>query len=261
MFIDALTRNPYSKNNNNIHNNITINNLTKNYCYTFVLLHPDNPIIFSITQPKLYLTNVFDVTPKSNRVVNIPPYIYQEWEMFQNTCILFPNSKQFFHWDDLNPDRLIHLNNNEYNCGYIATHIPSGQKCKFYNSDYKELLRLKTIKSQFLLQYLCLRRANILNEYLIQYPGQRNRFRLFKDFFQSFIENLHTGYMMKYVWKTQIDINNKFSKYIDEIHHEIFIPNIKSKMKITKKTVFDFLMKKHPGELLHILFSNKNNNS
>ena len=255
MFIDAITRNNYSK-TNNINNNNTINQFFKNYCYTFVLLHPDNPIIFPITQPKIYLTNVFDVTPKNNRVINIPPYIYQQWDIFQNTCVLFPNTKQFDHWDALNPDRLIHLTENEDNCGYMVTHIPTGQRCKFYNAKYKELLRLKTVKSQFLLQYICLRRANLLNEYLIQYPGQRKRFRLFKDLFQSFVNNLHTGYLMKYVWKTQQNIDNKFSKYIDEIHHEIFIPNINSNIKITKKTVYDFLMKKHPGELIHSLFSN-----
>jgi hypothetical protein len=220
-------------------------------------MHPDNPIVFPISQPKLYLTNVFDVTPKNNRVIHIPPFVYEQWDMFQNTCILFPNNKNFNHWEDLSPDKLIHIDNIENSCGYIATHLPSGKRCKFYNSRYKELLRLKTTKAQFLLQYLCLRRTHLLNDYLVQYPAQRKRFRLFKDLFKSFVENLHTGYMMKYVWKTPKLIHNKFTNYIDEIHREIFIPNIKNKQKITKQDVFDFLMKKHPGELLFILFSDK----
>ena len=257
MFLDAITRNIYSK-TNSISNNTTINNFFKNYCYTFVLSHPDNPIVFPITQPKIYLTNVFDIIPKKGRVINIPPYVYQQWDIFQNTCILFPSTKQFDTWDSLTPERLIHLNNNEENCGYMATHIPSGQRCKFYNGRYKELLRLKTIKSQFLLRYICLRRANLLNDYLVQNPGERKRFRLFKDLFQSFINNLHAGYLTKYVWKAQTEIDNKFAKYIDEIHKEVYIPNIRSNIKITKKTVYDFVIRKHPGELLQVLISNKN---
>jgi hypothetical protein len=71
------------------------------------------------------------------------------------------------------------------------------------------------------------------------------------------VENLHTGYLMKYVWKIETDTSNKFNQYIDQIHREIFIPNIKNNKKITKKKVFDFLMKKHPGEILYVLFSDK----
>jgi len=258
MFLDAITRNIYSK-TNNIKNNTTINEFNKNYCYTFVLLHPDNLIVFPITQPKIYLTNVFDIIPKNGRAINIPPYVYQQWDIFQNTCILFPSAKRFETWDSLTPERLIHLNNNEDNCGYMVTHIPTGQRCKFYNGRYKELLRLKTIKSHFLLRYICLRRANLLNDYLVQNPGERKRSRLFKDLFQSFVNNLHAGYLTKYVWKTQTIIVNKFSKYIDEIHKELYIPNIRSNLKITKKTVYDFVIRKHPGELLHVLFSNNCN--
>ena len=60
---------------------------------------------------------------------------------------------------------------------------------------------------------------------------------------------------MKYVWKNGIQIEERFDKYIKEIHRDIYIPNIRSKMRITKKTVFDFLIQKHPTELLYDLFS------
>ena len=259
MFIDAFTCPTYSTYSkiNDLNNNCVINNFAKNYCYIFVLLHPDNPIIFPISKPKLYLTGVYDITPKSNRAINIPPFIYENWGEFNGTTIMFPRRRFFKNWEMLQSEKLIHLKDNEENCGFIATHLSSGERCKFYNGHYKELLRMKTIKSQFLLQYLCLRRTGLLNNYLIQYPGNRKTFRLFKDHFSCFVENLHTGYLMKYVWKIETDTSNKFNQYIDQIHREIFIPNIKNREIISKKKVFDFLMKKHPGEILYVLFSDK----
>ena len=256
MFIEAITRNDYC-NTNNFQTSPVFDIFSKNYCYTFVLLHQENPIIFPITQPKIYLTNVFDISSKNGRVKNIPPTIFQNWGEFNGTTIMFPRSKRFKNWDMLQPERLIHLSDNDNNCGYMATHFPTGQRCKFYNGHYKELLRMKTIKSQYLLQYLCLRRTNVLNDFLVKYPTNRNTFRLFKDHFIKFTEYLHTGYLMKYVWKLPTDTSNKYNQYIDQIHYELFIPNIKKNEKITKKKVFEFLMKKHPGELLYVLFSDK----
>jgi len=256
MFIDAFTRNVCDK-NNNLNQNIIIENFSKKYCYTFVLLHPCNPIIFPITQPKLYLTNVFDISSKNGRIISIPQNIFQHWGEFNGSTIMFPKTNSFYNWEMLRSERLIHLKDNENNCGYIATHLPSGERCIFYNGHYKELLRLKSIQSQYLLQYLCLRRINKLNDYLIKYPSYRKSFRLFKDHFSQFVENMHVGYLMKYVWKLETDVLNKYNSYIDQIHREIFLANIKTKQKVTKKTVFDFLMKKHPGELLYVLFSDK----
>lgn len=256
MFIEAFTRNIYSK-NNDLNTNIVINNFSKKYCYSFVLLHPCNPIIFPITQPKLYLTNVFDVSSKNGRVISIPPNIFQHWGEFNGTTIMFPITKRFYNWDMLKPEILIHSKENDINCGYIATHLPSGERCMFYNGHYNELLRMQTIKSQYLLHYLCLRRIDKLNDFLVKNPSNRKCFRLFKDHFSEFVENMHVGYLMKYVWKLQTDTSNKYNPYIDQMHREIFLPNIKKNEKITKKKVFEFLMKKHPGELIYVLFSDK----
>ena len=137
----------------------------------------------------------------------------------------------------------------------MATHLPSGERCKFYNAKYLEKLRIKTISSPLLFHYLCLRRSNVLNEFIQLFPHSKKYFRIFKTHFSEFIENIHSAYLMKYVWKNGLQIEERFDKYIIEIHRDIYIPNIRSKMRITKKTVFDFLIQKHPTELLYDLFS------
>ena len=261
MFIDAFTRDDLSQ-SNNVYNNSIINGFPKNYSYTFVFLHPDNPITFPITQPFLYLTNVFDITSNINRAVSIPPHVFENWVEFKDTCILFPKTKHFPTWDMLEPNKLIHFDSdNGVNCGYIATHLPSGERCKFYNAKYREKQRIKTMSSPILFHYLCLRRSNVLNEYIQLFPQSKKYFRIFKEHFSEFIENIHSAYLIKYVWKKDIKIEERFNKYIIEIHRDIYIPNIRSRMRITKKTVFDFLIKKHPTELLYDLFSEKRVNT
>ena len=255
MFIDAFTRDRLSE-TNNVYNNPIINGFPKNNSYTFVFLHPDNPIAHPITQPYLYLTNVFDITSNIHRVVSIPPHIFEDWVEFKDTCILFPKTKSFPSWDTLEPNKIIHFDSDHgVNCGYVATHLPSGERCKFYNAKYLEKLRIKTISSPLLFHYLCLRRSNMLNEFLQRFPHSKKYFRIFKTHFSEFIENIHSAYLMKYVWKNGVQIEERFDKYIIQIHRDIYIPNIRSKMRITKKTVFDFLIQKHPTELLYDLFS------
>ena len=256
MFIDAFTRNPLSS-TNNINQNAIIEYFPKNFSYSFVLLHPENPIILPIDHAQLYLTNVFDITPKNNRAIHIPPFIFSNWSIFANCCILFPKTQPFNNWDQLKENQLIHFNIHDNNCGYIATHLPSGERCKFYNSDYKIRIRMKTVQSKLMLHYLCLRKINLLNDYLIQFPKFRNHFRLFKDHFSDFIENVHTAYLLKYVWKTKFDINEKYKQIVDDIQRDVYVPNIKHKQKITQKSVHDYILSKTPGEMLYHLFYEK----
>ena len=74
MFIESLT----CENMSPTHDLDTIKLLAefpKNYSYTFVMLHPENVIIYPVTTPMLYLVSVYDITPKTKRFINIPPCI------------------------------------------------------------------------------------------------------------------------------------------------------------------------------------------
>jgi hypothetical protein len=47
---------------------ITLNDFNHNYCYSFVLQHPKNQIVFDIIKPKLYLLYVYHITSVCNMV-------------------------------------------------------------------------------------------------------------------------------------------------------------------------------------------------
>jgi hypothetical protein len=73
-------------------NNI-FNLFSKNYCYSFVLQHPDNHIVLNIESPKVYLVAVYELL-NNNNIKFISPFSYEKWECFENNKICFPY--QFF---------------------------------------------------------------------------------------------------------------------------------------------------------------------
>ena len=66
-----------------------LNDLPKNMCYSFILQHPDNHIVHTIKEPKIYLVSVYELS-NSNEVKYIPINQYDIWTMFQNYAIHFP---------------------------------------------------------------------------------------------------------------------------------------------------------------------------
>ena len=53
-------------------------------------------------------------------------------------------------------------------------------------------------------------------------------------------------------------IDEKYDKYIHDIHREIYLPSLKNnKILITKKVIHDYIMNKPPGEILYSLYHEK----
>lgn len=256
MFIECLTCENMSP-THDLHTIKLLNDFPKNYSYTFIMLHPENVIIYPITTTMLYLVSVYDITPKTRRFVNIPPCIYENWNFLQNNTILFPNSKNIDSWSELMHLSLFKKNSDLI--GYMAIHLPSGERCKIMNPTYDEIKKIKKLDPQYVLHYLCLQRMDLVNQYLQSFPQFRKLFYSFKKYCDEFIENVHTAYLVKYVWRNTKDrLHEKLEKYADNIHRDIYLPSIKSnKTPITRKIVHNYIMNRPPGEILYSLYSEK----
>ena len=83
-------------------------------------------------------------------------------------------------------------------------------------------------------------------------------FYKFKEHYDEFIENLHTAYLAKFVWRNVKKVSEKYDNYINAIHREIYIPSIsKTRITITRKVIRNYIMSKPPGEILYSLFYEK----
>ena len=81
LFIESLTRESYSK-ENDLSTISLLEYFPKNYCFTFTLLHPENEIVYLLDYPMLYLSAVYDINRQSNKVINIPSFVFQTWDFF-----------------------------------------------------------------------------------------------------------------------------------------------------------------------------------
>ena len=54
-------------------NNLNFNLLDKNFCYSFVLQHPENRIVVSFTTPQLYLISIFNIYHIDENNINETP--------------------------------------------------------------------------------------------------------------------------------------------------------------------------------------------
>ena len=255
MFLQTLTcdMSCYDLNSTKVTN--IIQNFPKKNCYQFVLLHPENPIIFPIERPKLYLVSVFEIITKNEIRVCYP---YEHWDCFQNSTLCFPRTKKIKSWDEIKANQFELFNKEEELVGYHALHVPSGDRCIFFNPVYKDLLRYKTLNPRELYHYLTIRKLNSVKDFLHYFPKFRNKFSLFKDHLNQYIENLHNAYLAKYVFKKPIE-NSKYSHYVDLVHREIYIPSINKnkKEKITRKTIHNYIMSKLVPEICYALFEEK----
>ena len=75
------------------------------------------------------------------------------------------------------------------------------------NPSYDEMKNSK-MDPQYVLHYLCFQRIDLVNQYLQFFLNLEIVFS-FKKHCDEFIENGHTAYLVKYVWRNTKDILRK----------------------------------------------------
>ena len=234
--------------------NTVIELFPKQYCYSFVLQHPENKIVLQIKEPILYLVGVYEFS--ENRVIEIPHNVYEEWSFFLNISeiIHFPKRFHATSYNDL-IDVYCSKYTNHLNPGIMLKNLLTGDRAKILNPVYKTRRKNIIINPNMHYQFLCLNRINKTDNFLKYYPSCKKIFKIFKKEYQEFILSIHRAYIMKYVEKTHVDISNKYLIHIDRIYKQKYLPyiNATTKIKIDKSVVVEYVEKMEPGELLYYL--------
>ena len=274
MFLDAL-RSPPSTDINHIP---TIQNLSQQYSYSFVLQHPKNPIILPIKYPELYLVAVYDVFgPLHNglRAIAIPPPVFQQWPAFYNTTILFPamvdlSAKTL---DNLNKDNL--SMGKKSSMGTMIINTRTGDRCSILNPEYTNALQCRNVNPGHLYQFLCLLRIGRVKDYLQHFSKQKVTCSKFDALYQTMIEDIHSAYMNTYVYRKNNVFYPSLAKYqpiIQRLHKKIYLPSLSKhkrpineensgqnnghyNIKITPAIVRDFIYKMEPREQIDYLIN------
>lgn len=249
MFLESLSC-------DNINN---LNFLNKDYCYNFVLQHPDNHIVLNILKPTSYLISIYEIKKNIDdnvtSIVYISPAIFSKWDCFNNTSVLFPIQYDNETYSSLK-QKYDSLYNNLNNVGVMITHINTGERTYIKNNAYEYAKDLRGNNPNLLYQYICLLKTDKVNDYLRFFPQYKKLFYNFYKNYKDFIQTIHYAYITYYIKKEKnVNISKKYFYHIHYIHHQIYVPSLSNKIptKITKQIIFNYINNMTPMQIFHYL--------
>jgi len=212
-------------------NNFELNMLNPNYCYSFVLQHPENRIVVPFYEPKLFLVEVFEICHTEGGIVNVHSldmtYI-KNLDMWSQTTIRFPEIyNDWENYDELK-NRFASLNTPYEILGVVVRNKQTGIRTKIRNPTYETVRQLRGNQPKLQFQYLFLRKSGSVGEFLKYYPEHKKDFAFFRKGLHDFTNNLFQNYISCYIKKEkpliEYPINyrthmfNLHKKYIDELN-------------------------------------------
>jgi hypothetical protein len=255
MFLDALIQ----PRNTQLNDNPWIRELPKSYSYSFVLQHPENPIVIPIKSPKLYLVAIYEI--RDNCAIHIPSSEYKNWPdlMSMVGVIDFPKELDVRNYQELQK-YVSKYSNHPFRLskGIVLWNEKTGERTLLNNPNYKELLQLREMSPGFQYEYLCIKRIGKLTEYMDYYPQQKKTIMQMENIYTEFVKTLHKCYMDVYVFKKELlnNLSQQYRPYLENLHKNVYLPSIltRNPVKITKAIVREYIDKMEPREQL-FLFS------
>jgi len=246
MFMDAC-----------LQNNLMLESLNQQFCYSFVLQHPLNRIVIPLKTPQLYLVEVYEIIHTNNNEILVYPQDMQSVRQhgrWANTSVLFPITYEFSSYSEL--IEKFASPNTPYNImGIVLKHTPTNLRTKIRNPIYEEVRHLRGNQPKLQYQYLTLRHSGKLPEYLKFYPEAKSDFSAYRDKVHMFTETLHKNYISCYV-KKQKPLNEFGQQYKTNMFkiHEIYLNELREKgLHVTNTVVINYVNKIHPRLLMSLL--------
>lgn len=247
MFLDAC-----------IKNNFNIQTLNPAYCYSFVLQHPVNRIVVPFKKPQLFLVAVYEIIQKNSDVKIIEQNLSEvkKGGLCYMTGIKFPDvfDEPYKTYSEL--INKFASGNTPYDVmGVVVRNTQTGQRTKFRNPIYEEVRHLRGNQPKLQYQYLCLRHAGKLPEFLKYYPETKDEMSKFRDQVHMFTENLHKNYISCYVKKEKPlrEYSEQYRTHMFKIH-EHFTSELRPKnLYVTNTVVIKYVNNLHPSLLMYCL--------
>lgn len=242
--------------------NLEFEHLNKDYCYSFVMQHPDNRIVIPIVKTDLYLTNVYHVYSNDYKVqvINIDE-IKQQFEKLDNVSVKFP--KKFETKEDimkmfksLYKTKLLCVDDNvlPYTFQGIVFYI-NGLRFKLRNNEYEYVRRLKGNQPKEQFNYFMLRQTNKVHEYLKYYPEQRSVFNTYRQQLHDITSKLYNTYVNCFILKkfTFSSISKHIQPHIFQLHKMYLDSLTNKKQSVNYTTVINYVNNLHPKQMMHLV--------
>lgn len=237
-------------------NNLNLDTLNKQYCYSFVLQHPDNRIVVPFTSPRLYLVEVFEIIQTETTIEVISQNISAvrtngAWNL---SSIRFPEVYEFTTYSEL-IEKFASANTPYDIMGIVIKNMITNERTKIRNPIYEEVRHLKGNQSKIQYQYLHLRKEGKIPEFLKFYPENKKEFSECRNQVHMFTNMLHQNYLACYVRKERPlgEYGQQFRTHMFKIHEQ-YINDLKPRgLFVTNTVVINYVNNLAPALLMHSL--------
>ena len=234
-------------------NNFNLETLNPQFCYSFVLQHPDNRIVVPFSKPQLYLVEAYEIT-NDQKVIPQNISAVRTNGQWSQTTIRFPEVYEFTTYSEL-IEKFASANTPYNIMGIVIKNMITNERAKIRNPIYEEVRHLKGNQTKLQYQYLTLRSEGKLPEFLKYYPENKKDFSECRTQVHIFTNALHYNYLACYVRKEK-PLNMFGTQYRTHMFniHQQFINDLRpNNLFVTNTVVQKYVNSLHPSLLMHSL--------
>ena len=235
---------------------LLLDNLEKEYCYSFVLQHPANRIVVPFKNPQLYLVAVYSIFNEQDHVYAKVHNSHDFRDVFKalNTSIRFPEIYKFTTYSEL-IEKYGSMNTSYDVVGVVLHNNITGERAKIRNPVYEQVKNLRGNQPKLQYQYLCLRKEGRVGEFLKFYPENKKSFSTYRDHVHLFTETLFKNYISCYIKKEKplILFSDQYRTHMFNIH-KLYLNELKDQNKYVNNAVVQkYVNDIHPSLLMYCL--------
>jgi hypothetical protein len=185
------------------------------YCYSFVMQHPENRIVSIPKEKRLVVCGIYKCNPDftiENISVMNDWYTYPELYKF----VSIPKMYTVKTFEEAIMKYANPSHKTDYNImGFVMRN--GLYRAKYRNPEYENARRLRGNQPKIQFQYLNLRRHGRVHEFLKYFPDYSEEFENYRKEVHYFTQTLHKYYIDCFIYKTQ-----PLSKYGDEYRPHLY---------------------------------------
>jgi len=235
--------------------NLVLEHLNKEFCYSFVLQHPDNRIVVPFKRPTLYLVALYSIQSVDGNIV-VYSHSIEDVKQFNwgPANIQFPKIYQWNNYTEL-IEKYASMNTSYDILGFVVYNKATGERMKVRNPVYEQVRNLRGNQPKLQYQYLCLRKEGRVSDFLKFYPENKKEFSSFRDQIHLFTNTLLSNYLSCYVKKERplIEFSEQYRTHMFNIH-KMYTDELREKKLFVNNTiVIKYVNNLHPSLLMYCL--------
>lgn len=221
--------------------------LNREYCYSFVIQHPENRIVKMVFEPTLYLCAVFKI-----KGTNVQSIDYQKDNILFGK-VKYPDVYQFKTIEEASQFNSNRQHIDYENQGIVVEYGPYRSKLRNPRYEYVRKLRGNNPKPQF--HYLTLRKSGQLTEFLRYFPEFDGEFQKYREMVHTFTHNLHKNYIDCFVRKHKPlqEFDYEYRPHMVELHKLYIEKVVGTGGNIDNNTVISYVNDLEPAKLMFAL--------